>query len=57
MNYQPRKQRVERLMNQALADRQPHKYIQARFILKDIEERINKAERYRNLFITQIREK
>lgn len=57
MNYQPRRQRVERLMNQALADRQPHKYVQARSILRDIDERVNRAERYRNLFITQIRQK
>lgn len=39
MNLSKRKQKVERLTNQALQDRQPHKYIQGRFILAEIEKR------------------
>ena len=39
MNLTKRKQKVERLTNQALQDRQPHKYIQGRFILAEIEKR------------------
>ena len=39
MNLTKRKQKVERLTNQALQDRQPHKYIQGRFLLAEIERR------------------
>lgn len=34
-----RKEKVQRLTQQALIDRQPHKYIQGRFILAEIEKR------------------
>ena len=50
-----RRQRVERLARLCLADRNPQKYMQARFILAEIDRRINVATNYRTLFINQIR--
>lgn len=50
-----RRARVERLTAQALRDAQPHKYIQGRFILSEIDRRQHQLENYRTLFINQIR--
>ena len=50
-----RRARVERLTAQALKDSQPHKYIQGRFILAEIDRRTHQLENYRTLFINQIR--
>lgn len=50
-----RRAKVERLTAQALKDAQPHKYIQGRFILSEIDRRQTQNENYRALFINQIR--
>jgi hypothetical protein len=55
MNYQPRRERVQKLISQALQDRQPHKYIQGRFILSEIEKREQAQTNYRNLFLTNLK--
>lgn len=57
MDLTKRKQRVERLCRLALADRNPMKYMQARFILAEIDRRVVQAENYRTLFIHQLRDK
>ena len=58
MNYlSKRRERVERLCRLALADRKPHKYIQGRFILAEIDRRVVQAENYRNVFLHQLRGK
>jgi hypothetical protein len=50
-----RRERVERLTAQALKDAQPHKYIQGRFILSEIDRRQQANENYRTIFINQLR--
>jgi len=50
-----RKERVQRLTNQALQDRLPHKYIQGRFILSEIDKRMAGNEAYRTIFIQKLR--
>lgn len=50
-----RRAKVERLTAQALKDAQPHKYIQGRFLLSEIDRRQTQHENYRTLFINQIR--
>ena len=50
-----RRAKVERLTSQALKDAQPHKYIQGRFLLAEIDRRVHQAENYRTLFIHQLR--
>lgn len=44
-NLEKRRSRVERLTRQALIDRQPHKYMQGRFILDEINRRMNAMQR------------
>lgn len=50
-----RRAKVERLTKQALEMKQPHKYIQGRFLLSEIDRRQTQHENYRALFINQIR--
>lgn len=50
-----RRAKVERLTKQALADSNPMKYIQGRFILSEIDRRQQQNENYRTLFINQTR--
>lgn len=50
-----RRARVERLTAQALKDAQVHKYLQGRFLLSEIDRRVQQAENYRTLFINQLR--
>jgi hypothetical protein len=49
-----RRSKVERLTQQALKDRMPHKYMQGRFILNEIEKRQLANESFRQTFLTQI---
>lgn len=56
MSYlQKRQEKVERLTLQALKDKQPHKYIQGRFILDEIHKRMNEMGNYRTTFLTSLR--
>ena len=50
-----RREKVSRLTNLALQDRNPVKYFQGRHILSEIDKRINKAENFRTLFINQLK--
>ena len=51
-----RRTKVLRLMALAVSDRNPTKYIQGSFILNEINDRINRNNNYRNLFINQVRQ-
>jgi len=51
-----RRTKVLRLMALAVSDRNPTKYIQGSFILNEINDRINRNNNYRNIFINQVRQ-
>lgn len=51
-----RRTKVLRLMALAVGDRNPTKYIQGSFILNEINDRINRNNNYRNIFINQLRQ-
>lgn len=51
-----RRTKVLRLMDLAVSDRNPMKYIQGSFILNEINDRINRNNNYRNVFINQVRQ-
>jgi len=51
-----RRTKVLRLMALAVSDRNPMKYIQGSFIINEINDRINRNNNYRNLFINQVRQ-
>ena len=51
-----RRTKVLRLMALAVSDRNPMKYIQGSFILNEINDRINRNNNYRNVFINQVRQ-
>lgn len=51
-----RRTKVLRLMALAVSDRNPTKYIQGSFILNEINDRINRNNNYRNVFINQLRQ-
>ncbi len=51
-----RRTQVLRLMALAVSDRNPTKYIQGSFILNEINDRINRNNNYRNIFINQVRQ-
>jgi len=55
MNYSKARTKVERLRRQAIECRQPHKYMQASHILKEIDRRTNGNELFRNEFINKLR--
>jgi len=50
-----RRSRVLRLMQLALSDRNPMKYLQGRCILSQIDSRLNEQSNTRQLFIHQLR--
>ena len=51
-----RRTKVLLLMALAVSDRNPTKYIQGSFILNEINDRINRNNNYRNIFINQVRQ-
>lgn len=50
-----RRARVRKLMELALKDKNPVKYIQGSFIISEIERREQSQSQFRNLFIDQQR--
>ncbi len=55
-NLQHRHKRVARLQRLALQDRNPKKYIQAAFILSQIEQRMFEQRNSRIKFITKLKQ-
>jgi len=54
-HLETRKERVTRLTNQAIADKQTSKYFQGLYLLREIDERITQQFNQRTFFLTNLK--
>lgn len=54
-HLETRKERVTRLTNQAITDKQEHKYFQGLYLLRQIDERITQQFNLRAFYLTNLK--